>query len=70
MSTKIEQVLNVQSAWNQAPNDEPVFVVRAEDWSIIMRAALSGDPSTPWRKMLFDHAIEMRAYDKDNDIPF
>jgi len=72
MSTKVEQVLNPYSAWNAAPNAEPVFVLRADDWRfMLLFAALSADKGgrlTPTE--LMKHAVEMKKYSDENDIPF
>ena len=31
MSTKVENILNPNSCWNRAADDEPVFIIRAND---------------------------------------
>jgi hypothetical protein len=72
MSTKVQQVLNPFSPWNAAPNAEPVFVIRAEDWRYIMLLALNSKDKGGHMCMqsLFDQALEMKKYHDDNDIPF
>lgn len=83
MSTKDENVLNPNSCWNKAANNEPVFVLRAHDplaaelvtlWA--HRYKLSkGDwqRMTPEQQQKFADALtvarEMQQW-QDEDIPF
>lgn len=69
MPTKVQQILNPKSDWNQAPNEEPVFVVRANNWRAAMFLALIVDGKDA-RKFAFDAALELKKYHDENDIPF
>ena len=66
MSTKAQQILDPHSAWNQAPNDEPVFVLRASQWREVFFMAVRG----PFDRTLHDAAMKMKEFSDDNDIPF
>lgn len=68
--TKGEQILDQHSRWNQAPNNEPIFVLRAEDWRRVMALAIVRDGTDPMQKLLFDWATAMKEYHDENDIPF
>lgn len=72
MSTKVQQILDPWSTWNQAHNNEPVFVVKAEDWRfILLFAALTTDKggrTSP--QQLIDQALAMKKWHDENDIPF
>jgi hypothetical protein len=72
MTTKAQQILDLHSAWNQAPNDEPVFVIRCDDWRYVMFLALNSKDKGGNRCMqaLFKQALEMKKYHDENDIPF
>lgn len=68
--TKAQQILNPHSDWNQAQNDEPVYVIRASNWKAAMIIAIlakneqAGD-------IVVQVAMAMRSYHKANDeIPF
>lgn len=67
--TKNEQILDPQSDWNQAKDDEPVFVIRAYNWRavIFMAAIVKDDKATC---MCLNHAEAMKRYYQDDDIPF
>lgn len=71
--TKNEQILDPQSDWNRAENNEPVFVVRANNWRavIFLAALVKNDASTA---MCLNHAERMKAWNDnggcDDDIPF
>ena len=69
--TKNEAILDPQSDWNLAADDEPVFVVRANNWrAVIFLAALAkNDAATA---MCLNAAERMRAWscDEDDKIPF
>lgn len=68
--TKAALILDPFSPWNQAPNDEPVCVVRASEWREVLFMALRMKPNTePYRKM-YATAMRMKAYSDENDIPF
>lgn len=69
MSTKVQQILDPHSDWNQAPNDEPVFVLRANNWRAAMYLALIVEGEKA-RQIAFDAALELKNYHEDNDIPF
>lgn len=72
MATKQEQILDPWSAWNAAPNAEPVFVVRADDWRLVMFLAAftlhQGGRTAP--SQLLESAVEMKEWSDANDIPF
>lgn len=70
MSTKNAQILNPHSDWNQASNDEPVFVLRAVNWkAALVIAVLNKDPNRTADELIAA-ALEMKTYSDDNDIPF
>lgn len=68
--TKAQQILNPHSDWNQAQNDEPVFVIRASNWKAALQIAiLVQNPQAS--KIVLESAMAMRAYHLANDeIPF
>ncbi len=68
--TKQQQVLNPHSDWNQAANDEPVFVIRANNWKAALIVAALAKDDNGSAKALIDTALAMREYHLDNDIPF
>jgi len=70
MSTKAQQVLDPQSDWNQAGNDEPVFVLRANNWraALLLIAVTKGDNRTV--DDLLETALAMRKWHIENDIPY
>jgi len=69
MSTKAQQILDPQSDWNQTPNEEPVFVLRALNWkAALIVAAMAKDSRTSQEMM--DVALAMRKYHTETDIPF
>lgn len=72
MSTKAQQVLDPYSRWNASANDEPVFVLRAEDWRYVMLLALNAKDKGGHMSMpsLYAQAVEMKAYSDENTIPF
>lgn len=70
MPTKMKQILDPYSQWNMVPDNEPVVVLRAEDWRRVMELSIVRDLSDPMGKLLFDWACEMREYHIENDIPF
>lgn len=72
MSTKVEQVLGKTSDWNQAKNDEPVFVIRALNWKAALLVASLANLNNSNRTVddLVAVALAMREYHEDNDIPF
>lgn len=69
--TKNEAILDPRSDWNLAADDEPVFVVRANNWRavIFLAALVKNDAATA---MALNHAERMRAWccDEDDKIPF
>lgn len=69
--TKNEYILDPKSDWNLAADDEPVFVVRANNWrAIIFLAALvTNNDSTGW---CLNVAERMRAWycEEDDKISF
>jgi hypothetical protein len=69
--TKKEQVLEFHSDWNQAKDNEPIFVVRANNWRalIFLAALVKNDAAT---EMCLNVAERMKAWDADEDdkIPF
>lgn len=68
--TKAQQILNPQSDWNQAHNDEPVFVIRATNWKAAMVVVALATKDNATSDALLETAIAMRSYSRDNDIPF
>lgn len=68
--TKQEQILDPHSDWNQATNDEPVFVIRANNWKAAMIVACMIKEDNATSIAMFETAAAMRAYHLDNDIPF
>lgn len=74
--TKNEAILDPKSDWNLADDNEPVFVVRANNWrAVIFLAALV--TSAEGTAMCMNHAERMRSYhldreklDFDDDISF
>lgn len=69
MYTKNEQILDPQSDWNQAANDEPVFIVRANNWrAVLFLAAIVKAAGAT--EMCLNHMEEMKAFHEGNDIPF
>jgi hypothetical protein len=71
MTIKAQEILNPHSDWNQAANDEPVFVLRAINWkaALIVVALCNDNPS--WTKeQLLQVALDMKRYSNENDIPF
>jgi hypothetical protein len=72
MPTKQEWILNPHSPWNAAPNNEPVMVIRADQWRYVMLLALNTKDKGGWTSMpeLYKQAVEMKKYFEDNDIPF
>lgn len=68
--TKVEQILDPRSDWNLAEDDEPIFVIRANNWKGAMMLALlsRNDPASD---MMYEIAAKMREWFKRNeDIPF
>lgn len=66
--TKNEAILDPQSDWNQAHDDEPLFVVRANNWrAVIFLAALAKNSAAS--AMALNHAERMKAYSDEDDIP-
>ena len=70
MPTKQEMILDPQSDWNQAKNDEPLFVLRAVNWkaALMIISMLERENSTS--EDLLETALDMRSHVRDNDIPF
>jgi hypothetical protein len=70
MSTKAQQILNPQSDWNQADNNEPIFVLRAINWkAALIIAVLNKDPNRT-AEQLIAAALEMKEFLNETDIPF
>ena len=68
--TKAQQVLNRDSDWNQAANDEPVYVIRASNWKATMMIAVLARNDEAG-KIVLESAMAMRKYHLENDeIPF
>lgn len=70
MPTKNEQILSPHSAWNRAPNDEPICVIRAVCWREVMFMALRQPPGSKDYIELFALSQEMKAFSDDDSIPF
>lgn len=85
MSTKAENILNPNSCWNKAANEEPIFVLRSTDtlapdlirtWAALYRSrhreAWSADRESKYNDAL-RCADAMTTYNRtviDDDIPF
>lgn len=83
MSTKDKNILNPNSCWNKAANNEPVFVLRAHDplaaELVVMWAARYKLAKGDWLRMTVEQrqkfndalqvAREMQQW-QDEDIPF
>jgi hypothetical protein len=69
--TKNEQILDPNSDWNRADNDEPIFVVRANNWRavVFLAALIKGDDAT-WLCLNNAEAMKRWHLDGDDDIPF
>lgn len=68
--TKNQQILDPKSDWNLAKPDEPVFVIRANNWrAALMIACLVRESKNVVESGYMDTALAMRAYNAD-DIPF
>lgn len=72
MSTKGEHLLMQYGPWNAAPLDEPVLIVRAEDWRLVlaMAAVATDKGGRMTAQELLAQAVEMKAYSDENTIPF
>lgn len=68
--TKNDQILNPKSDWNQAHTDEPVFVIRANNWKAAMALAVILVRNNAEETGLIDAVLAMREYHKNSDIPF
>lgn len=68
--TKAQQILNRHSDWNQTPNDEPVFVIRAVNWKAVLALAGMVKGDNACLDAMIETAIAIRDYTRDNDIPF
>ena len=70
MSTKAQQITQINSDWNQADINEPVFVLRARNWKValIVVALVKDDKHTI--DDLIKSALEMKAWSDENEIPF
>jgi hypothetical protein len=67
--TKNELVLDPFSPWNQAHNDEPLLIIRAEDWKIaVFLAALQTNNDKTVHYL--NSAEALKRWHDDNDIPF
>jgi hypothetical protein len=69
--SKNEYILDPRSDWNNAADDEPIFVVRANNWRavIFLAALLRTNEATGW---CLNVAERMKAWgcDEDDKIPF
>lgn len=70
MPTKMEQILDPYSRWNQTPNDEPVVVLRAEEWRRVIALAIVKERTDPMGNLLLQWGLQMKQYYDENDIPF
>jgi hypothetical protein len=86
MATKPEEILNPRSCWNKAAEDEPLFVLRANDanapQTVMTWANLYVESKGGWNKMLphqrekFNEALRCAQRMRDwhmqfsEDIPF
>ena len=69
--TKNEQILDPNSDWNKAEGDEPIFVVRANNWrAVIFLAALIKVDQGTWLCLNNAEAMKRWHCDDDDDIPF
>lgn len=71
MPTKVQQILDPWSTWNQAHNTEPVFVVKAEDWRYVMLMAVNSKDKAGRMspQQLIDYALEMKKWHDENNVP-
>lgn len=69
--TKNEQILDPNSDWNKAEDNEPIFVVRANNWRavIFLAATVKSDEAT-WLCLNQAEAMKTWHLDGDDDIPF
>lgn len=68
--TKAEMILDPHSVWNQVANNEPLVILRSEDWRRVMALAIVKESCDPAHKILFEAALALKQYFEDNDIPF
>lgn len=70
-NTKSQMILDPYSVWNQAGNNEPLVILRSNDWREVMAIALiKEDIKDPAFKILFEAALKLKEYHDENDIPF
>lgn len=69
-NTKTQLILDPYSVWNQSANDEPLVILRSEDWRRVMALAIVKDSKDPAFKVLFEAALKLKKYHEENDIPF
>jgi hypothetical protein len=67
--TKNELILDPFSPWNQANGDEPLLIIRAEDWKVVLfLAALQNNNERTIQYALSAEAL--KKWHDENDIPF
>jgi hypothetical protein len=65
--TKNEQILDPRSDWNQAADDEPVFIIRANNWKAALLVAMLIPGDAAEKVGLTDSALDMREYHESAD---
>lgn len=65
MATKVENILDPQSCWNRAENEEPVFILRANDYEapavVIMWANRYAIKKGGWAKMTYEQRAKFEG---------
>lgn len=69
-NTKSQLILDPYSVWNQAHINEPLVILRSDDWRRVMEIALVKESCDPAFMILFNAALKLKAYHDENDIPF
>lgn len=62
---KGQEILQPRSDWNNAANDEPIFIIRANNWKAAMMVAMVCKNNTAEETGFLDAVMEMREYDLD-----
>jgi hypothetical protein len=72
MTTKVHEILNPYSTWNSLNDNEPIYIVRTEDWRLVMYFAINTSAKDGYTSMpnLLDTALKMKEWHDANDIPF
>jgi hypothetical protein len=70
MSTKAKQITQLNSDWNQADINEPVFVLRARNWKVALIIVALVKDNNRTTEDLLQSALEMKHWADENEIPF